>query len=236
MPKPKTTPEPVKTASRKTVYILSAGAKGGPGKSFLVKNLAGAAVSDGMSVATVDFDTQRTLTKWISRRENNGIDVPGIENYIADPDNEEAARDVLKIDDVNIVFVDTPPSIDHYPGTMKLLAQNVDLVLVPTKVGISDTESAEQLLEVLASWNVPTLAVINLVKISAKRPLKKAKQRIVGLAELSAVDIPDYTDFLVADEAGLGATEVSKCNGADAIAAFWADVKRIINRKTGRGA
>jgi cellulose biosynthesis protein BcsQ len=46
----------------RTVRILSAGAKGGPGKSFLVKNLSGAAAAEGYNVAVVDFDKQHTLT------------------------------------------------------------------------------------------------------------------------------------------------------------------------------
>lgn len=216
---------------RRTIRVMTAGAKGGPGKSFLAKNLSAAAAQEGLSVTTVDFDTQRTLSKWIRRRAAHQ-NVSQITNYEADPSSVQDAVWAVSFNDCDIMFIDTPPSIDHHPEAMKVLAQGVDLLLIPSKVGISDTESAQELLVVLEEWGAPTLIVLNLVKVMAKKYLEKAKRRLIGHAELSAVEIPDYIDFLMADEAGLGATEVTRCNGADAIDAVWMAVKRRVALKT----
>jgi chromosome partitioning protein len=211
---------------KRTIRVLSAGAKGGPGKSFLVKNLSGAAAAEGYNVAVVDFDRQRTVTKWLGRRERVYADGPRILGYEADPADPSDASAVVQMTNHDFVFIDTPPSVDQHSEVLKTLAYGADLVLVPSKVGISDTESAEVLLASLAEWSVPTMAILNLVKPSAKRVLKTAQKRLVRVAELCAVEIGDYTDYLTADEGGIGATEMRKCGGADNIEAVWAAVCR----------
>lgn len=217
---------------KRTFRILSTGAKGGPGKSFLVKNLAGAAAHEGYNVGLVDFDTQRTVTKWLQRRLHYCPDSPGIVGYEADPHDARDASEVLSIEDHDIMLFDTPPAIDQSSEVLKTLSFGVDLVLVPTKVGISDTESAETLLRALAQWKRPTLAVLNLVKPKANRVIGLAKKRLVRHAELCAVEIGEYYDFLAADEVGLGATEMQKCTGGDDIEAVWSAVRRRIGLET----
>ena len=212
----------------KTIRILSTGAKGGPGKSFLVKNLAGAAARDGYNVGLVDFDTQRTITKWLQRRLQYCPDSPEIVGYEADPHDSHDASDVLAIEDHDIILFDTPPAIDQNSEVLKTLSFGVDLVLVPTKVGISDTESAETLLHALAQWRRPTLGILNLVKPKANRVIGLAKKRLVRHAELCAVEIGEYYDFLAADEVGLGATEMRKCTGGEDIEAVWSAVRRRV--------
>lgn len=71
--------------AKKTIRILSCGAKGGPGKTFFCKNLAGAAAAEGYRVAVVDFDTQRTLSNWLQRRERKSADKAFIEGFAASP-------------------------------------------------------------------------------------------------------------------------------------------------------
>jgi Mrp family chromosome partitioning ATPase len=78
--------------NRRTIRILSCGAKGGPGKTFFCKNLAGAAAAAGYSVAVVDFDTQRTLSNWLQRRELKSADKSPIEGFSASPRSVQDAR------------------------------------------------------------------------------------------------------------------------------------------------
>lgn len=215
----------------RTVRILSAGAKGGPGKSFLAKNFAAAAAQEGYDVGLVDFDTQRTSTKWLARRDRFYPDGPKIHGYEADPNAPDDARDVVGIAEHDVVFIDTPPAIDQHSAVLKTLSYGCDLVLVPTKVGISDTESAEVLLEALAHWGVPTMAVLNLVKPNAKRVIAVARKRLVRKAELCAVEIGEFYDFLAADEGGVGATEMRRCTGAGDLDAVWSAVKRRLGIK-----
>ena len=125
----------------RTIRILSAGAKGGPGKTFLVKNLSGAAVSEGYNVGIVDFDSQRSIGKWLVRRARKSSHKPGITGYEADPTEARDAKEVLGINSHDLVFFDTPPAIDQHPEVLKTLAYGVELILVPSAVGITDTES-----------------------------------------------------------------------------------------------
>ena len=219
----------------RSIRIVSAGAKGGPGKSFLAKNLAAAAANEGFNVGLIDFDTQRTSTKWLARRGKFYSEGPRIHGYEADPNVPADAQGVVGIAEHDMVFIDTPPAIDQHSAVMKTLAYGCDLVLVPTKVGISDTESAEVLLEALAHWGVPTMAVLNLVKPNAKRMISIARKRLVRKAELCAVEIGEFYDFLAADEGGVGATEMRRCIGAGDLDAVWAAVKRRVGIKSSEG-
>jgi chromosome partitioning protein len=212
--------------AQKTVRILSCGAKGGPGKTFFCKNLAGAAAAEGYSVAVVDFDTQRTLSKWLQRRERKSADKALIEGFAASPGSVEDANDVLALNGHNIIFYDTPPAIDHYSEVLKKLAYEADLILVPSAVGIADTESAEGLLRVLGEWGRPTLVILNKVKRNANKVVGTAKKRLARMADLCPFEVGEYYDFLAADEVGLGATEMDTCVGKDDIEAVWTIIKR----------
>ncbi len=212
--------------TKRTIRILSTGAKGGPGKSFLCKNLSGAAVAAGYAVAVVDFDRQRTLAKWLARREKLSPDKPKIDGYAADPSSLADAHEVLGIDGPDIIFYDTPPSIDQMPEVLKTLAYAADLILIPSAVGITDTESAEVLLKVLREWQRPALVVLNRVKKNSLKTIGIAKKRLNRTADLCPMEIGEYVDFLVADEIGLGATEMDACVGKDDIEAVWLLVAR----------
>jgi len=220
-----TPPQPQHRPAR-TVRILSCGAKGGPGKTFLCKNLAGAAAAAGYSVAVVDFDTQRTLTKWLRRREQHSPDKPLIEGFAADPRSLEDAQAVIDLNSYEVILYDTPPAIDQHPEVLKALAYAADLILVPSAVGISDTESAEVLLSVLREWRRPTLAILNKVKRNAHKTIGIAKKRLLRMADLAPVEVGEYYDFLVSDEVGQGATEMDSCVGQDDITALWTIVAR----------
>ena len=217
---------PAAFESRRITRILVCGAKGGPGKSFFCKNLAGAAAADNYTVGVVDFDNQRSLSKWLGRRTAKSSDKPAIQGYAADPNKVEDAKEVLGISEHDIVFFDTPPAIDQNSEVLKTLAFGVDLILVPSAVGITDTESAEVLLRLLSEWRRPTLAILNKVKPNANRVIGIAKKRLVKHAEVCAIEVGEYYDFLSADEVGLGATEMGACVGKDDIEAVWDTLKR----------
>jgi cellulose biosynthesis protein BcsQ len=211
---------------QKTLRILSAGAKGGPGKTFLVKNLSAAAADEGFNVGVVDFDEQRSLTKWLARRAKKSPERVGITGYEANSSVIGDAEEAITGEDHDIVFFDTPPAVTTGSPVLKTLAFGADLILVPSLVGITDTESAETLLCALAEWKRPSLAVVNKVKPKANRVIGLAKKRLLRHAELAPIEIGEYYDFLAADEVGLGATEIERCVGGDDIEAIWSVVKR----------
>lgn len=211
---------------QRVVRILSAGAKGGPGKSFVVKNLSPLAAQAGFSVGIVDFDNQRTVTKWLARRTEFFPQGRRIAGYEANPELPSDARDAIAMTGHDIIFIDTPPSIDRQPDVLKTLALGCDIVVVPSKVGISDTESAEVLLLAFQEWNVNVVAFLNQVKPKATRQAGVAKKRLIRMTDLSSVIITDYGDFLTADENGMGATEMRTCLGSDLVEDLWIDVCR----------
>jgi len=218
-------PAPPTRALDRTIRILSAGAKGGPGKTFLCKNLAACAAQEGFNVAIVDFDNQRTVTRWLSRRGAKSSKMPRIAGYTADKGSLADAHEVLGIVSHDLLFFDTA-ALDENSNVLKTLACGADLVLVPSAVGISDTEQAEILLRVLGEWQRPAIAILNRVKRNATKVIGLAKMRLVRAGELCPIEIAEYYDFLAADEIGLGATEMQNCVGKDDITSLWSAVKR----------
>jgi chromosome partitioning protein len=213
---------------RRTVKLLIAGPKGGPGKSTISQNLAAVAAYEGYNVAVVDFDLQRSLAKWVARRPDTAAH---IHPYEGDPNNVEDAQDVVGLDGHDVIFIDTPPSIEHHPETLKTLALAADLIIVPSRFGPKDMESAEPWVKLLNSYDVQTLIVLNSVKTAARNRVLNARRRLAAVGNLSAIEIPDYDDFLTADENGLGVAEIRSAKGAADIAALWASVRNLVRIK-----
>src|SRR5688500_16538439 len=71
--------------------VLLTSPKGGCGKTELTKHLAVAAAISGLNVAVVDFDRQRTLTRWWKRRSESMTQIEVYEGNMA------AAREVYDV-------------------------------------------------------------------------------------------------------------------------------------------
>src|SRR3712207_435240 len=121
--------------------LLVSSPKGGCGKTTLARNLAVAAVRDGLSVATADLDPQRTLTRW-SRRRAVMKDLPQLAHYEVEWDRSDALAKDGGIEPVDLLVIDTPPSIEANPVEMKGIVAASDFVLVPTRASLDDVESA----------------------------------------------------------------------------------------------
>jgi chromosome partitioning protein len=213
---------------KRTIKLLTAGPKGGPGKSTLSQNLAAATAQEGFNVAVVDFDLQRSLAKWVVRRPYTA---PYIHPYEGDPNNVDDAQDVVGLDCHDVVFIDTPPSIEHHPETLKTLALAADLIIVPCRFGPKDMESAEPWVKLLNGYGAQTLIVLNSVKVAARNRILNARRRLAAVGNLSPIEIPDYDDFLTADENGLGVPEIRGAKGAADVMALWASVRNLVGIK-----
>jgi chromosome partitioning protein len=109
------------------VVIALAQQKGGSGKSTLVANLAALLAVD-RSVAVVDIDPQRTLTRWHALRAG-GANVPAI--TLSDVSGWRLAGELDRLRGGHaIVLIDSPPRIDT---DAKLAVRAADLVLVPVQ-------------------------------------------------------------------------------------------------------
>src|SRR3954466_7422937 len=109
-PKARTEPAP------RPRWLLLASAKGGSGKTTTALNLAALAANKGLKVALLDMDSQETATKWHMRRPE---EAPSIRLFTVPL--EQAARAIAEVDllektdGLDLVVIDTPPSIDEHP-------------------------------------------------------------------------------------------------------------------------
>src|SRR3712207_703628 len=95
--------------------IVLASPKGGAGKTTLCRNLAVAAASAGLCVSVGDLDPQRTLTRWWRRR---GSAEHRLAHYELDMGDVASLVSDDGVDDCDVIFVDTPPSIETYPDAL----------------------------------------------------------------------------------------------------------------------
>src|SRR4051794_6562780 len=57
------------------------------------------------------------------------------------PEVQQAISDIDTVGDIDLVIVDTPPSLDEHPADVARLLQRSDFVLVPTTQGTADLDS-----------------------------------------------------------------------------------------------
>jgi chromosome partitioning protein len=222
-------PEPAYENGRKltrTLKILLSSPKGGSGKTELSKNLAVAAACAEFDVALVDFDQQRTSTNWLSLRP---AEASKIHPYEGDLGLEEDVEQVAALADHDLVFIDTPPSIEATPKALKTLVLAADFIIVPTRFGKSDLDSNIPWARMLGKYGKPYLVVLNAIKSSSKNRIKLARHRVSAAADLCPVEVSDFDDYLTAAEAGLGVAELRGAKGADDISALWAVISRHLN-------
>jgi len=155
--------------------VLIGKQKGGVGATTTTRELAVAAAAAGLSVALVDLDPQRTLTRWWSRRQQAGAAAasPGANAGGTQPSGADggaanpalvsvdaaavpAALKRLAAAGIDLALIDTPPSIN--PFVIKL-AQHSDLVLAPVRPTTDDIDALKAFLDELGP-GVPLAFVI----------------------------------------------------------------------------
>ena len=137
----------------KTLALLAR--KGGAGKTTLAVHLAVIAVQSGQRVLLVDTDPQRSTAAWWRSRQ---ADTPELVECEANqlPDVLAAAR----ADGIELVVVDTRPSVEADTATVARLA---DFVLIPTRPTILDLRAIGATVEVVQAVNRRGAVVLNAV-------------------------------------------------------------------------
>jgi len=189
--------------------------KGGVGGSTLVRELAVAAAADGHQVVIIDLDAQHTVSKWWNRRTADGAPSPNPALSAPSPD---AVADTLRrlADTVDVVIIDTPPSIHAYLSTVMRLA---DLILVPTRPTVDDIDALPALLEQIDGTGRPYAFVVTQSAAGRSRLFDDA---VVLLARRGRVAPPlrMRTDFPAWATAGATAFEAGG-KAADEVRALW---------------
>jgi chromosome partitioning protein len=209
-----------------TYRVVSCSPKGGGGKTTLTRNLAVAATLDGIKAATVDLDPQATLTIW-SRRRPKQLAIPHYKLAWADA---EALLDDDELSAHDMVFIDTPPSIETQAAAFSKLLAAADLILVPCRPTFDDAESAGPFLRYLRSEGRQAAAVMTFVKPRVN--INAVKTYLLGVAEICPVEIADRTDYARAGAKGLGLLDIPKHPGGEEVHAVWLFVKSHVWRAT----
>jgi chromosome partitioning protein len=200
--------------------VLVSSPKGGGGKTTICRNLAAAAAYSALSVVTADLDPQATLTIWSRRRPKT---VPAIPHFKVSWDHADALLDDAEFDNVDVLFIDTPPSIETQPAAFGALLSAADLIVVPTRATFDDAESAAPFLKHLHEEGRPAVAVLNFVKPRVN--INAVKTFLLQAGELCPVEVADRTDYARAGAKGLGLVDVPGHTGAEEMHAVWAFVR-----------
>ena len=100
--------------------------KGGSGKTTLCGQLSVAAeISGNGPIALIDCDPQGSLSEWWNAREE---ETPLFVKTSVEKLGEDLEQ--LRMQGVNLVFVDTPPSVTE---TIREIVSHADLVVIPTR-------------------------------------------------------------------------------------------------------
>jgi chromosome partitioning protein len=201
--------------------VVISSPKGGCGKTNATRNLAAAAAHDGFSVSTADLDPQRTLTRWARRRPTS---VPGIVHYQVEWPDTEALMAEDGIEATDVLFIDTPPSIEAHPIEMKRLISEADLILVPCRASFDDVESAVPYLKALRTGGAKPVVVINFARPRLNVAAEKAM--LLGAGELCPIELSERADYNRAGAKGLSLVDVTRHVGSDEVRALWLFVKQ----------
>ena len=211
--------------------IVCSATKGGVGKSSTTRNLAVVAAQSGLRVATVDFDQQRTLSNWVTRRPKECVQ---IEHFMAAM-NFQDITDVSEITGFDVVLMDSPPLVTDGDSTDVNRQQNVqkllgisDLVLVLTGQHDEDVTSAEAWMKHLVLSNAKSLSVLNATNRRAKS-FDKAKKRLIKVGPHCPMDIPRVEDIPATHEFGVGVAEMRRAKGAGEYEAVWNHIRTLLS-------
>lgn len=128
------------------VVISAMSAKGGAGKTTLVRALASALVFNKRRVLLIDFDPTRALARWAERAEANGLTSPLLETT-----ETTSTADLVRIIGTAIngkappdyIFLDTPGRSGDWADTV---AGQSDLILTPMILTRTDIEKGMETL------------------------------------------------------------------------------------------
>jgi chromosome partitioning protein len=211
--------------------LLFSSSKGGCGKGTIARNLAAIAAHEGHIVATADLDPQASLTIWSRRRPKN---LPLITHYRVAWGEADALLDDAEFKGVDVLMIDTPPSIEAQPAAFGSLISAADLIIVPCRPTFDDAESVGPFLSHLRKQGRPALAVLNCVKPRVN--IKAVKSYLINAGELCPMEIADRTDYARAGEKGLGLVDVPNHPNVDEMKAVWSHIKSRLWKEHAHGA
>ncbi len=206
--------------------VILASPKGGSAKTTLTRNLAVAAAYDKLKVATADLDPQATLTIWNRRRPDKEKPIGHYKVAWADAD---ALLDDTEMPGIDVLLIDTPPSIETQAKAFVSLVNAADFVLVPCRPTFDDAESVSPFLKHLREQGKKSAIVLTFVKPRVN--VSAVKRYLLEHGDICPLEIADRTDYARAGAKGLGLMDIPGHVGADEVKGVWTYVKHQVWRK-----
>lgn len=213
------------------LVMLSAG-KAGTGRSTTTRALLVAAARAGVSAIGIDTDRQQTLTKWAQKRAALIERMPGsfapVEIvWVEFANAEREINRISKDKSVELIVLDTPPTIEDALATNRNLILRADLVLVPTSDTADDTDSVIPWIKELVRDKAKVQILMNRVN-RAHKTFGPAQAKLLKAGALVPVVIPQHADIPAQHAAGLTVLDIARMKGVDAFEGLFAHVRREI--------
>lgn len=208
----------VRQAKKQTKWLLIASGKGGNGKTSSSLNLGVIAVHAGLKTCLVDLDTQRTLSRWHDRRPPDAPEIMLWQGRLVDA--TKAIAEIEGVQDLDLVIVDTPPTVDEHLDAVDALINKADLVLIPTTQGTADLDSVIEWMAYIRRSKSRAAFVIN----RAQRTFgtyQRAKKRLNKSGPLCPMDIRQLEDVQATHDLGVGVKEMSRSRATEDYEGVW---------------
>ncbi len=208
--------------------LILGGSKGGCGRSTLAKNLLVLAGQAGIRAIGIDFDAQRTFSKWSQRRAASRQKLPEIvpTEVIAGQLNQWPSI-APKVSHYQLAIVDTPPGVEHDMVDMIALCREAALVLVPTSPNYDDLESVVPWGASLKKVGSRSAFVLNKANRRTKS-FASARSTLLKHGNLVPIEVPVLEDIATPSSSGLAVVDYAKGKGADVMADLWRYASREI--------
>jgi len=198
--------------------VLVTKLKGGAGATTTCRELASAAVAQGLRVGLIDLDGQGGLTNWWNRRTSDIANDPNPALLTVPVDQIGTVAGKLR-DGFDLVLIDSPPSVNE---RIVQAAKAADLAIVPTRPNIDDLDAVGPIMRLLRG-------VVDLAFIITQAPGKRSLDAAEAM-ELLAKHAPvlGRTTLRAAYPRG-AATGSTGCEtertASEEISAIWAVVR-----------
>jgi chromosome partitioning protein len=164
----------------KVISVL--GQKGGSGKTTLTLSLAVAAHKANKSVAVIDLDPQASACKWGDRRNADPVIIS------VQPARLRNVLATARENGADLVLIDTPGRLEQ---SAIAAAQEADLILIPCRPTIKDTETIESTISLIRAARTKAKVAVVLNGVPAR-----GAQREQAEDAIRSMAIPVYPFYL----------------------------------------
>lgn len=206
----------------KTLSVVAQ--KGGTGKTTLAVNLAVLAALDGLRVALIDCDPQRSAAGWWQIRKEEW---PAL---IEQPAGQlPSVMETLRAEGFNLAVVDTRPSVEA--ETLEAV-QNSTVAIIPTRPTSMDISAVALTAQLVRSAQKPGCIVLNQCPPSVKQgeaPLTAETRALANTLGLPVAPpaLVNRIAYPYASNGGMAVREYEPGKAADQeMTALWSHIKK----------